>query len=83
MKPRKDVVNTRRGPATDNGTPTVIQTLECGHELTFIGKAAVKARTAEQRGCAQCPEIKPRPKTAIRRSAARAYLIDRDAEDLI
>lgn len=57
MKPRRTVVNTRRGPPTENGTPTVIQTLECGHELQFVGTAAIKARSAERRQCHHCPEI--------------------------
>lgn len=57
MKPRRSVVNTRRGPPSEIGDITVIQTLECGHELQYIGYAATKARSAQWRICPNCPEI--------------------------
>lgn len=79
MKPWRNVISTRRGPTTDTGLPTVIQRLECGHELTIAGNSLIiKARAAERRRCGDCPDEKSAPKK--RQSAKRSYILIHDAD---
>lgn len=72
MKLRREIINTLRGPLSETGAITVIQTLECGHEMRFVGTAAVKARTAERRQCDQCPEIDNSNRKRSRQRQSRA-----------
>jgi hypothetical protein len=60
MKPWRYVVNTKRGPLSQNGALTVIQKLDCGHEFQFIGTAAIAARKAQRRKCIKCPDVAPK-----------------------
>jgi hypothetical protein len=79
MKPWRNVISTRRGERSDTGLPTVIQRLDCGHEFTFVGQAAIKAREAERRMCCQCPDV-PKLPAVKRQSAKRSYILIRDAD---
>jgi hypothetical protein len=79
MKPWRNVVNTRRDALSETGSPTVIQRLDCGHELTFIGQAATKAHEAERRRCEQCPVVE-KPLVEKRRREKRSYILISDAD---